>query len=217
MNSILVIGMGRFGSSLATELYDLGNEVCILDNDEEKIDDFKDMVTQAVTGDARDTEVLKSVGARNFDCAVVACGSDVGNSALITLNLKDMQVPKVVAKANSQVHQKVLDKIGADLVVVPEKEMAVKLANKLTNNNMLEFIELSDEFSIAEIRIPASWAGKSIIELNIRAKFKVNVLAVRSEGEPLSIDLGGSYIFKKTDNLLVLGDNDPIARLEGLK
>lgn len=212
--SFLIIGMGRFGSSLAIELCEMGNEVLVLDDDEDKVQLIADSVTQAVEGDARDLEVLKSIGARNFDCAVVACGSDVGNSALITLNLKDMGVPKVVAKANSQVHQKVLDKIGADQVVVPEKEMAEKLAQNLANADVLNFIELSDEFSIVEIRLPVSWEGKSIIELNIRAKFKLNILAVRSVGEDLTISPGGNYIFKKTDNLLVLGTNEHIELLE---
>lgn len=214
MKSFLIVGMGRFGSSLAVELCTLGNEVLILDDDEDKTQLFADSVTQAVTGDARDLEVLKSIGARNFDCAVVACGSDVGNSALITLNLKDMGVPRVVAKANSQVHQKVLEKIGADLVLVPEKEMAQKLAQNLSNADVLNFIELSEEFSIVEIRLPDSWEGKSIIELNIRAKYKLNILAVRSVGEDLTISPGGNYIFKKTDNLLVLGANERIEMLE---
>lgn len=214
MKSFLIIGMGRFGSSLATELCSLGNEVLILDDDEDKIQLLADSVTQAVTGDARDLDVLKSIGAKNFDCAVVACGGDVGNSALITLNLKDVGVPKVVAKANSQVHQKVLDKIGADMVVVPEKEMATKLAQNLTNTDVLNFIELSEEFSIVEIRLPLAWVGKSIIELNIRAKFKLNILAVRSKGEALTISPGGNYIFRETDNLLVLGTNENIERLE---
>lgn len=214
MKSFLIVGMGRFGSALAEELCSLGNEVLILDDDEDKTQYLADSVTQAVTGDARDLEVLKSIGARNFDCAVVACGSDVGNSALITLNLKDMGVPRVVAKANSPVHQKVLDKIGADMVVVPEKEMAAKLAQNLSNTDVLNFIELSEEFSIVEIRLPDSWEGKSIIELNIRAKFKLNILAVRSVGEDLTISPGGNYIFKKTDNLLVLGTNEHIDMLE---
>lgn len=214
MKSFLVVGMGRFGSSLAMELCSLGNEVLILDDNEDKVQELADSVTQAVEGDARDIEVLKSIGARNFDCAVVACGSDVGNSALITLNLKDMGVPKVVAKANSMVHQKVLDKIGADLVVVPEKEMAQKLAQNLANTDVLNFIELSDEFSIVEIRVPKSWEGKSVIELNIRAKYKLNILAVRSIGEDLTISPGGNYLFKKTDNILVLGTNEHIELLE---
>lgn len=214
MKSFLIVGMGRFGSALARELCQLGNEVLILDDDEDKTQLMADEVTQAVTGDARDIEVLKSVGAKNFDCAVVACGGDVGNSTLITLNLKDLGVPQVVAKANSPVHQKVLMKIGADQVVVPEKEMAMKLAQNLSNADVLNFIELSEEFSIVEIRLPETWAGKSIIDLNIRANFHLNILAVRSEGEDLTISPGGHYIFKKTDNLLVLGTNQHIEELE---
>lgn len=214
MKSFLIVGMGRFGSALAVELCTMGNEVLIIDDDEEKVQLYADEVTQAVTGDARDLEVLHAVGAKNFDCAVVACGSDVGNSALITLNLKDLGIPRVVGKANSLVHSKVLEKIGADLVVVPEKEMAEKLAQNLANADVLNFIELSDEFSIIEIRLPSSWVGKSIIELNIRANFHLNVLAVRRGGADLTISPGVDYTFQAADNLLVLGTNEDIDRLE---
>lgn len=217
MNSFLIVGLGRFGSALATELYHLGNDVVIIDDDEDKVQDLADSVTQAVTGNARDAEAIKAIGGKEFDCAVVACASDVGNSALITLNLKEMGIPKVVAKANGPIHRKVLEKIGADLVVVPEKEMAEKLAQNLSNNDVLNYIELSEEYSIVEIRLPASWAGKSIIELNIRAKYNLNVLAIRSEGEDLTIAPGIDYHFKKTDSLLVLGANEHIELLEDTK
>ncbi|MFI3252975.1 MAG: TrkA family potassium uptake protein [Eubacteriales bacterium] len=214
MKSFLIVGLGRFGSALALELYALGNEVLVIDDDEDKVQNMADLVTQAVTGNATDNEVLKAVGAKDFDCAVVACGSDVGTSTLITLTLKDFGVPRVVAKANSAVHRKVLEKIGADLVVVPEKEMAEKLAQNLSNNDVLNFIELSDEYAIVEIRVPSSWSGKTIIELNIRATYHLNVLAIRSEGEDLTIAPGGNYSFKSTDSMLVLGTNHDIEKLE---
>ncbi len=214
MKSFLIVGLGRFGSALALELYDMGNEVLVIDDDEDKVQNMADAVTQAVTGNASDMEVLKAIGAKDFDCAVVACGSDVGTSTLITLTLKEFGIPRVVAKAKSAVHRKVLEKIGADLVVVPEKEMAEKLAQNLSNNDVLNFIELSDEYAIVEIRVPSSWAGKTIIELNIRANYHLNVLAIRSEGEDLTIAPGGNYSFKGTDSMLVLGTNDDIEKLE---
>lgn len=217
MKSFLIVGLGRFGASMAEELYGLGNDVLVIDDDPDKVQLIADSVTQAVTGDARDVEVLKAVGAKEFDCAVVACGSDVGNSTLITLNLKDLGIPQVVAKAKSVVHRKVLEKIGADLVVVPEKEMAEKLAQNLSNNDVLNFIELSEEYSIVEIKLPPSWAGKSILTLNIRATYHLNVLAVRSRGEDLTIAPGIDYEFAKTDSLLVLGSNEHIELLESVK
>ncbi len=217
MKSFLIVGLGRFGTALAEELQTLGNDVLVIDEDEDKIQLIADSVTQAVSGDASDVEVLKALGAKDFDCAVVACGSDVGNSTLITLNLKEMGIPQVVSKAKSQVHRKVLEKIGADMVVFPEKEMADKLAQNLSNHDVLNFIELSEEYSIVEIRLPPSWAGKSIIGLNIRAQFHLNILAIRSEGEDLTIAPGVDYHFKSSDSLLVLGANQDIERLEETK
>lgn len=214
MKSFLIIGMGRFGSALAIELCTLGNEVLIIDQEADITQTLADQVTQAVTADARDPEVLKSIGARNFDCAVVAFSSDVGSSALITLNLKELGVPRVVAKAYGTVHQKVLEKVGADLVLVPEKEMAEKLAQNLANNDVLNFIELSEEFSIVELRVPKSWVGQSIIGLDIRAKYHLNILAVRSKKEELTIAPGIDYQFQTTDSILVLGANEHIEDLE---
>ncbi len=217
MKSFLIVGLGRFGASLATELYRLGNEVLILDEDEEKVQLLANSVTQAVQGNASDSEVLKAIGAKEFDIAVVACASDVGNSALIAMSLKELGIPSVVAKANGPIHRKVLEKIGVDLVVVPEKEMAEKLAQNLSYNDVLNYIELSDEYSIVELLLPPSWAGKTIIELNIRATHSLNVLAVRSAGEDLTIAPGIDYQFVATDHILVLGAIEDIERLEGKK
>lgn len=216
MTNFLVIGLGRFGTALAQELCDQGNEVLALDILPERIQAVAEHVTYAVVGDARDPEVLASVGARNFDCAVVTVGGDVGTSALITLNLKELNGPRVVCKANSGVHRKVLEKIGADLVIFPEQEMALSLARRLENGDILNYIELSDEFSIVERTLPGSWVGKSIVELNIRARWKLNVIAVR-RGDAMTIAPGGDYVFQSgEDCLVVLGRNDDIDRLERL-
>ncbi len=216
MQSFLIIGMGRFGSALAIELASLGNEVLIVDQDPDIIQTLADQVTHSVTADARDPDVLHTLGARNFDCAVIAFSSDIGSSALITLNLKEIGIPLVVAKAYGSVHQKVLTKMGADKVVVPEKEMAEKLAQSLDNNNVLDFIELSEEFSMVELRIPKSWAGKNILELDIRAKYRLNILAVRSNSEALTIPPEINYQFQLADSIFVLGSNADIEALEHL-
>lgn len=214
MKSFLIVGMGRFGSALAIELCTLENEVLVIDTNEELTEQVADLVTRAVTGDARDPDVLHAIGARNFDCAVVCCGSDIGSSALITLTLKELGVPRVIAKAHSLVHQKVLEKVGADLVVIPEKEMAERLAQNLSNNDVLNFIELSEEYSIVELRLPTTWVGKSIIDLNIRAKYHLNVIAVRTKGEQLIISPAGDYVFQQSDSVVVLGENQNIEELE---
>ena len=214
MKSFLVIGLGRFGTSLACELCALGHEVMAVDLREERVQEVAGSVTHAAAGDARDPEVLRALGARNFDCAVVSAGDDVGTSALIVLNLKELGVPQVVGKARSAVHHRVLEKIGADRVVFPEQEMALRLALSLANGDILNFIELSREYSIVERRIPGEWIGKSIRELNIRAKWKVNVIAVR-RGEEMTVSPDGDYVFQRQDDcVVVLGRSGDLDRLE---
>ncbi len=216
MKNFLIIGLGRFGTSLAQELCSQGHEVLAMDILPERVQAVADQVTCAVAGDARDPEVLAGVGARNFDCAVVAASTDIGTSALITLNLKELGGPRVVSKANSMVHSKVLEKIGADLVVFPEQEMALSLARRLVNGDILNYIELSDEYSIVERTLPESWVGKSIVELNIRAKWKLTVIAVRRK-DHMTIAPGGDFVFQGTEDcLVVLGRNSNIERLERL-
>ncbi len=214
MKSFLIIGLGRFGTALATELCALGHEVLAMDLDAGRVQAVADQVTHSAVGDARDPEVLRSLGARNFDCAVVASGTDLGSSALIALNLKELGAPRVVGKANSLVHSKVLEKIGVDLVVFPEQEEALRLARRLADGDILNFIELSEEYSIVERLIPQEWVGRSIVELDIRARWKLNVIAVR-RGEEMTIAPGRDYVFQSGDDcVVVLGRNEDIDRLE---
>lgn len=216
MKSFLVIGLGRFGTALAQELCVQGHEVLAMDLREERTQAVADRVTRAVTADARDPEVLRALGARNFDCAVVAFSADVGDSALITLNLKELGVPRVVSKANSAVHRKVLEKIGADQVVFPEQEMALRLARNLSNVDILNFIELSEDYSIVERRCPGQWVGDTLRGLDIRAKYRLNVMAVRQKGQEMRIAPGGDYVLQPEDCLVVLGANRDIERMESL-
>lgn len=215
MKTFLVIGLGRFGTALAAELCALGNEVLAVDLSEEQVRAVADRVTHAVAGDARDPEVLQALGARNMDCAVVATGSDVGVSALITLNLKEQGVPRVVSKAHSEIHRKVLEKIGADRVVFPEQEMAFHLAQTISNGEILNYIDLSNEYSILERMVPRAWHGKSLSELNIRAKYHLTIIAIR-RGEELIISPGADNRFDSGDSMLVLGGNQDIERMESL-
>lgn len=217
MKTFVVIGLGRFGSAVATELSSLGHEVLALDDSEENVQKVADKVTHAVTGDARDPAVLRALGVRNYDCAVVAVGVDVGTSALITLNLKELGVRKVICKAQSHVHRKVLEKIGADRVVFPEHEMGVKLAQGLSSSNVLNFIELSDDFGIVELEIPKSWQHRSIRDLDVRAKHHVNIIAVRKGSTgTLEVAPGGDYILESKDAVVTLGRNEDINRLHDL-
>ncbi len=217
MKTFLVVGMGRFGSSLAKELCVLGNEVLAIDLQEEATQAISSQVTYAVTADARDPDVLRELAARNFDCAVVAIGNDIGTSALITLNLKELGVEKVIAKASSHTHRKVLEKIGADRVVFPEYEMGNKLAHALSNSNVLNFIEISEDASIVEIRTPKSWVGKTLRELDVRNVYGVNIIALRRGPKAeMLIAPGGNLPLEETDVVVVLGLDKNVNRIQKL-
>lgn len=213
MKSFLIIGLGRFGTALAQELTSQGNEVLAVDLSPDRVQAVADQVTQAASGDARDPELLKGLGARNFDCAVVSIGGDVGSSALVTLNLRELGVSQIISKANSLVHYKVLEKIGADLVIFPEQEMALRLAHGLSHGSILNLIELSGSHSIVEKTTPKKWVGRSITELDIRAKWNLNIIAVRQE-DHITISPGGNYVLGPRDCLVILGHNTDIDRLE---
>ncbi len=217
MKTFVVIGLGRFGTAVATELCELGHEVLAIDGNEENVMAVADKVTHAVTGDARDPAVLRALGVRNYDCAIVAVGVDVGTSALVTINLKDMGVKEVICKAQSHVHRKVLEKIGADRVVFPEHDAGYKLAQGLSSSNVLNFIELSEDYGIVELDAPKSWQGKTIRDLDIRAKYHVNIIAVRKVNlHELEVAPGGDYVVAPKDVVVTLGHNDDINRLHDL-
>ena len=208
MKTFVVIGLGRFGSAVATELAQLGHEVLAVDLSRDAVQQVADQVTHAVAGDARDPAVLRALGVRNYDCAVVALGDDVGSAALITLNLKEQGVKKVVCKAQSHVQRRLLEKIGADRVVFPEHEMGVKLAQTLAHSNVLNFIELSPDYGIIEVAAPHSWLGRTIRDVDVRNRYKVNIIALRDSvtGE-INVSPGGDHVLCSSDMLIVLGED----------
>ena len=187
MKSYVVIGLGRFGSEIATRLYACGEEVMAIDMDEQLVDKIADRVTRAVAADARDADVLKKLGVENFDRAIVALGSDLAASALITMNLKSLNVPFIMCKAQDDTYKDILEKLGADRVIIPEREVADKLALGLTHAGVMEYIELSQEFGIVEMEPVPAWVGKTIRELELRTTYGVNVIAVRSNEDTIKI------------------------------
>ena len=213
--SFLVIGLGRFGSAVATELFKLGHEVLAVDCHEENINRVADSVTHAVACDARDEAALKSLGVRNFDCAVIGIGGDVAASVMTTVTLKELGVPLVICKANSDLHKRALEKLGADRVVFPERETAHKLAQGLSSANIFEFIELSENFGAAEVEVPAPWAGKTIGSIDIRAKYGVNIIAVKDDKETI-IAPGAHYVLGKNSVLVLVGRYSDIEAVESL-
>lgn len=212
--TFVVIGLGRFGSAVAMELYKQGHEVLAIDTSENRVQAIADYVTHAAAGDAADPAVLKALGVRNYDYAIVAVTQDVGVSALITLSLKEMGIPKVVCKARDATHKRVLERIGADRVIIPEQESGVKLAQGLARSNILNFIELSEDYGIVEVELPADWCGKTLLELNVRARYDVTVIAVHQDGaEKLAVAPGANYVFQPGETAVVLGRYEDINRL----
>jgi len=208
-----VIGLGRFGSSVARTLYELNYEVLGIDENENRIQDNINFLTHAVQANTTDEQVLKSLGIRNFDVVVVAIGEDIQASILTTLILKEMNVPYIVVKAKNELHGKVLQKIGADKVIFPERDMGMRLAHHLISPNILDFIELSDEHSIIEIAVAEHMVGKSLYELNIRAKYGCNVMAIKSS-DGINIAPKAEYRLYSQDVLVVVGANEDIKRFE---
>ena len=183
MKSYIVIGLGRFGAELATKLYECGEEVLAVDTNETIVDKIADRVTRAVAADARDLDVLEKLGTENFDRAVVAVGSDLAASALITMNLKTLNVPFIMCKAHDDTYREILERLGADRVVLPEREVADKLALGLTHAGVMEYIELSEEYGIVEMEPISEWIGKSIKDLELRTRYGANVIALRCKDD----------------------------------
>lgn len=209
----VVIGCGRFGKSVANKLTELGSEVMVVDRNEEIIQSMSDVVTYAVQADATDENALKSLGIRNFDVAVVTIGGDIQSSILVTLMIKELGVKHIVAKAQNSLHAKVLYRIGADRVVFPEREMGARIAKNLVSDNILDYIELAPDYSIVEVIALEEWVGKSLKELNIRAKYGINVMAVKN-GLDINIAVSAEEIIKEGDILVVIGHNDDLDKIE---
>lgn len=209
----VVIGLGRFGYSVATTLYSLGNDVLAIDKSEETIQQISDSVTHAVQADATEENSLKSLGIRNFDVAVVGMGGDMQGSIVATLLVKEMGVKYIIAKAQNELHAKVLYRIGADRVVFPEQDMGVRVAHNLTSSNLLDYIELSPDYSIAEIAAIPEWRNKSLREANMRTKYGINVMAIKRENEINVSPTADDEIFPG-DILVVIGGNDELGEIE---
>ena len=206
----LVIGCGRFGSSVAKKMCQLGNEVMVIDKDEDSINNIAELVTHTAIVDVTEERDLKSIGLGNFDVVIVAISSDIRASIIATVMAKEMGVPKVVCKAKDELQAKVLYKIGADKVVFPERDMGIRLAYNLASENILDQINLDPEYSIMEIVTPQNWVGKTIIELNLRAKYDITVLAVKTQSG-LKVMPSPNYKMQEKNILIIIGNTDKIS------
>jgi trk system potassium uptake protein len=209
----VVIGLGRFGGSIVNELVALNVDVMAIDISPERVDDFAQIATTAVAADTTDESALRALGIRNFEHVVVAIGENIQASILTTLILKEIGVKRITVKAQNDYHAKVLEKIGADQVVHPERDMGKRIANNLVSNNILDYLELSDEYSIVEVRANEKLAGSTLIDLDIRAKYGVNIVAIKRDAHILVSPQAIEEI-QMDDILIVIGADLDIHRFE---
>jgi trk system potassium uptake protein TrkA len=209
----VVIGLGRFGSAVALELMALNYEVLGIDRNEEIVSDMSELLTYAVTADASDEEVLKSLGVRNFDCGIVAIGDDIQMSILATILLKDLGVSTVIAKAISVLHGRALEKLGVDRIIYPERDMGIRVAHQLVTPNLLDYIELTKDYSIVEMKVPVRLNGKTLAEINTRVRFNCSIVALhRLNGiiiAPTAMDQ-----LRTDDIMVIIGSNESVKLLE---
>lgn len=211
----VVIGLGRFGIAVAKTVYDLGHDVLVIDKDEDMIQEISDSVTHAVQMDATDENALRTLGIRNFDVAVVTIGSNIQASIMVTLLVKELGIKYVIAKGNTDLHAKVLYKIGADRVILPEKDMGVRVAHNLVSSSILDYIELSPEYSIMEIEAIDEWVNKALKDIKLRSKYGINVVAIK-KGEDINVSPSADDVIGKKDIIVAIGSADELSKLEGM-
>lgn len=209
----VVIGLGRFGGSICKELCAEGMRVLAIDQDEQKVDEFKDIATYAVIADATDEFALRELGIQSFDHVIVAIGDHIQASILTTVILSELGVKKITVKAQNDYHEKILQKIGAHQVVHPERDMGRRIAHSLMSSNILDYLELSDQHSMVEIKASKKMVGKSLFELDIRAKYGCNVVAIRKNRD-LNISPSAERMIEQDDILIVIGADKNISQFE---
>ena len=214
--TVAVIGLGRFGGSVCKTLADAGQEVLAIDKYESRVNDYKDIATQAVVADAQDEDVLRSLGIRNVDHVIVAIGEDIQASILVTLMVKEQGVKYVTAKAQNEYHAKVLEKLGVDRVVHPERDMGVRIGRSLTSKNMVDYLDLDANFKLAEILITnPEFVGKSLAEMDFRDRYGLNVIALAHSRQEMVLPSAGD-VLTENDSILVAGPTRAIDKFEEL-
>ena len=215
MKQFVVVGLGRFGSSLAETLAEKDYDVLAIDINEERVQAMSNIVTHSVEADATDEQALKTLGVRNFEVAVVSIGDNIHSNILATLVLKELGVPYVVVKAQDTLHGKILKKVGADRVVYPERDMGARIAHNLISSNVLDYIEFAKDYSIVEIVATENMVGKSLADLELRTRFGVNVMAIK-RGDDLNVTPGANDRILDGDILVVMGKNNSLDSVKQL-
>ena len=212
MKSILLIGLGRFGKHIAMELHSLGHQVMAVDHNEVRVNEALPFLTSAQIGDSTSEDFLSSLGVRNFDVCIVAIGTDFQSSLETTSLLKELGARLVVSRAARDVHAKFLLRNGADEVIYPDRDIAESLAVSLSSSHVFDYIELTDEYSIYEISTAEIWVGKTIREVDFRAKYQISILATKV-GEDMKLLPGPDYVFNREDHLMIVGERSYIKKL----
>jgi trk system potassium uptake protein TrkA len=215
MKRVVVVGLGIFGFNIAKDLYENGIEVIAIDKNKEIIQKIKDFSTKAILADGTDKEVMESIGIQGDDIVIISFGEDLAASTLITLHLKELKVKTIIVKAPNEDHKRVLEKVGATQVIIPEREMADKVAKSLISPNVLDYIPLSEDYTISEIVPPPSFMGKTIGELHLRTKHHIEVIAVRETlPERLTMVPRAEFVIKDSDVLVVIGKETDIQKIK---
>lgn len=212
----VIFGVGDFGMNVAKTLSNFGATVMVVDKDENQLEKIVHEVTHTICADATNPEAMKQLGIRNYDGAIVGTGHSLETSVLITMQLKEMEVPFIMVKASTDIEGRILTRVGADKVIFPDREMGIRVGNDIMNGNYFEAIELSDEYSIVDMAAPSVWVGKSLQQLNIRSRYGVSIIGIRGL-EEININPAAEYKLKEQDVLIVLGHNTEIQRLREMK
>ena len=212
MKSILLIGIGRFGHHIAKELSNLNVEILAIDTNEELLKEVSNYVTKTYIGDCKNIEFLKTIGVNTFDECIVAIGNNFQDSIETVLNLKELGARRIIARATQEAQEKVLDKLGVDLVVYPEKQMGKWTALRCGTNSIYDFMDLDDGYGVFEVTVPSNWVGKTIIDLDLRKKFNVSIIGVKVKGKTRVI-LGPNFTFRENENLIVVAKINDIEKV----
>ena len=214
MKRVVVIGLGIFGFNLARELFEKGMEVIAIDKNKDIIQKIRDFSTKAVLADGTDKDVMESIGIQPDDVAIISFGEDLAASTLTTLHLKELKVKNIIVKAPNDDHKRILEKVGASEVIIPEKEMARKVARGILAPNVLDFLPVSEDYTICEIAPPPGFLGKSIGELNLRNKFHIEVIAIRDVlSDKIQMVPRANFLIKDSDVLIILGKEADVQKI----
>ena len=212
----VIFGVGDFGMNVAKTLANSGATVMVVDKEESQLEKIASEVTHTICADATNPEAMKQLGIRNYDGAIVGIGHNLETSALITMQLKEMDVPFIMVKASTDIEGRILTRVGADKVIFPDREMGIRVGNDIINGNYFEAIELSDAYSIVDMAVPRNWVGKTLQQLNVRSKYGISIIGIRGL-EELNVNPAADYRLLAQDILIVLGHNTEIQRLREIK